>query len=395
MTRVRLVLFGLIVLAMAGFARAATQSPAISVGILLKQQTVEIGATGTFQLYDGPDREPSTVLPADESVKVTVVRGGLRYLGHTSTAVALVPAVGAHVTVNGRVFRGRLDVRADTHGGLTVINVLDMESYLYGVVRAEMPGNSPFEALKAQAIASRTFALKHRENAPESGYALRCDEISQVYGGIADEDPRTSAAVDQTRGIVVSVDGDLIEASFHASCGGQTENNEDVWKIAPLTYQRGVGCIGCRRQPPPAWKTRLDLNTVATRLRRDGYKVGHIRGIWAMPSRTGRVREVVLQSDKGTVRVPGNAFRMAMNSHQVKSMAWNLNDIALAATTLRGPASSDAGHGIAKQLTISGRGAGHGLGLCQHGAVIIAGMGAKVTEILKAYYSGATLARAY
>lgn len=362
----------------------AAPVPVVSVAILLHQKQVTVGATGTFQLYEGPKRVPSTVLSSREQVAISAGRGGLRFQGRSATAVALVPAIGAHVRVNGRLYRGRLDVRADGRGGFNVINVLDVESYLYGVVRAEMPASSPPEALKTQAIASRTYALKHRDEKPGEGYALRCDEVSQVYGGIADEDPRTSAAVDLTRGIVVAANGELIEASFHASCGGQTENIEDVWPVGPLSYQRAVGCIGCRRTPPPAWSTQLDLGTVSARLRRDGFAVGHINGIWALPSPTGRVREVVLQSEKGTVRVPGNKFRMAVDRRQVKSMAWNLKAIQFA---------SDEDHN--RTLTISGRGAGHGLGLCQHGAVVIAGMGARVGEIVRSYYSGAELARAY
>lgn len=380
MHRFRLLVFGLL-LSVARLQAGAP--PVVSVAILLHQKDVSIGATGTFQLYEGPRRTPSTVLSSRELVQVQAARGGLRYHGRVTSAVALVPAIGAYVRVNGKLYRGRLDVRADGQGGFNVINVLDVESYLYGVVRAEMPANSPPEALKVQAIASRTFALKHRDDKPEQGFSLRCDEVSQVYGGVADEDPRTTAAVDLTRGIVVSSDGELIEASFHSSCGGQTENIEDVWPCGPLSYQRAVGCIGCRRQPPPAWSTSLDLGTVSARLRRDGFAVGRINGIWALPSPTGRVREVVLQSEKGTVRVPGNKFRMAVDRRQVKSMAWNLKAIAL---------QSDAN---TRTLTISGRGAGHGLGLCQHGAVVIAGMGARVSDIVRSYYSGAELARAY
>lgn len=370
-------------------------APVLSVALLLAQPAVTLSATGACTIHDGTTGAPRDQLAAGHRVRIARAPGGMRYRPDVAhAALSIVPAAGSTLTVNGKPYRGRIDVRTDDDGALNVINVVDVESYLYGVVRAEMPAASAFEALKAQAVASRTYALKNRDCFRSQGFGLKANEQSQVYGGIADEDPRTTAAVDQTRGIVLSAKGELIEASFHSSCGGQTEHVEDVWTtVEPLPYLRAVACFGCRRDPTADWTVKLDLNTVSWRLRRMGHSVGRIRGIWAVPSRTGRVREIVIQSDRGTARIPGNTFRLAIDRKAIKSLLWDLQAIALLSGSTSGARSDGAP--VVSALVVTGRGNGHGLGLCQHGAIVAGAQGSSCWDILRAYYMGAEFSRAY
>lgn len=145
--------------------------------------------------------------------------------------------------LNGRRYRGDLRLDKGKAGGLMAVNLLDVEEYLYGVVGEEMGYRAPLEALKAQAVASRTYALYRRMSQRSAPYDVGVDQATQVYAGYeAETKPgfeRVKQAVDATRGEVIYYQGQLIEAFFHANAGGHTENSENVWQQA-LPYLRGV-----------------------------------------------------------------------------------------------------------------------------------------------------------
>jgi stage II sporulation protein D len=153
------------------------------------------------------------------------------------------------VRVGGKEYRGEIHLALNRRGKINVINALPLEYYLRGVVPMELPpGPYPaIEALKAQAVAARTYALAHRGQFRDEGYDLRDDARSQVYAGLTGEQALTNRAVEETRGIVAlypGEDGKLapIEAVYTANCGGRTENNEEVFGGKPLHYLRSVAC---------------------------------------------------------------------------------------------------------------------------------------------------------
>ena len=154
------------------------------------------------------------------------------------------PAPDVRVIVDGASYRGSLRIAINPRGTLTVINRVDLEDYLYGVVPAEM-GPKRFdaiEALKAQAIAARTYALAHRGQFDTEGYDLCATPKCQVYGAVAAEDPLTQAAVDATRGLVLAYQGRFADALFISTCGGMTENVENVFAGGPVPYLVSVPC---------------------------------------------------------------------------------------------------------------------------------------------------------
>lgn len=134
-------------------------------------------------------------------------------------------------------YRGRV-LLVPRNGGLTAINYVDLEEYLYSVLGAEMDGGWPREALKAQAVAARTYALYRRQRS-NGVFDVGDDQNSQVYKGLITESTGTLAAVNATRGQVLTYNGQAILAAFHSASGGHTENVEDVWN-EPLPYLRGV-----------------------------------------------------------------------------------------------------------------------------------------------------------
>ncbi len=147
------------------------------------------------------------------------------------------------VRFNDRPYRGRIEVFTNLRGSLTVVNELGLEDYVRGVVANELsPGGYPaIEAQKAQAIAARTYALKNRGQFMSQGFDILPTTRSQVYRGLTSENPLSSRAVDETRGIIATYDGEPINALYTSTCGGRTENSENIFNQA-VPYLRGREC---------------------------------------------------------------------------------------------------------------------------------------------------------
>ena len=147
------------------------------------------------------------------------------------------------VRFNDRPFRGQIEVFANTRGALTVVNVLGLEDYVKGVVPNELsPGGFPsLEAQKAQAIAARTYALRNLGQYMSQGFDLLPTTRSQVYRGLASEHALSSRAVDETRGIVATFDGQAINALYTSTCGGRTEDSQNIF-VDAVSYLKGREC---------------------------------------------------------------------------------------------------------------------------------------------------------
>jgi stage II sporulation protein D len=147
------------------------------------------------------------------------------------------------VRYNNRPYRGRIEVFTNTRGTLTIVNVLGLEDYVRGVVANELsPGSYPaLDALKAQAIAARTYALRNRGQFAAQGFDLLPTTRSQVYRGLTSENPLSTRAVDETRGLVATFNGEPINALYTSTCGGRTEDSENIFNQA-VPYLRGREC---------------------------------------------------------------------------------------------------------------------------------------------------------
>src|SRR5204863_4652882 len=146
----------------------------------------------------------------------------------------------APVRFNDKPFRGRIEVFANPRGALTVVNVIGLEDYVRGVVPNEL-SYPALEALKAQAIAARTYALKNRGQFASEGFDLLPTTRSQVYRGLTSETSLTSRAVDETRGLIATYNGEPINALYTSTCGGRTEDSENIFNQA-VPYLRGREC---------------------------------------------------------------------------------------------------------------------------------------------------------
>lgn len=278
-------------------------------------------------------------------------------------------SAGEFIQVNGSSYRGVIELRKQKNGLLLVVNELDLETYLRGVVAAEIPHEWEPETLKAQAVAARTYALYQKREAGKRPYHMRSTVGSQVYLGRRGERPSTDRAIKETTGLILEYDGGVIPAFFHASCGGHTEDAFELWGIdAP--YLKGVDCDCQRISKYGLWEKRFQASALTTALGRSGFRMGGITGI-DLDSITpaGRVRSVSLRDGNGTVSVPAETLRSAVGYAKLPSVFFE----------------AEVQDG---EVVFSGRGLGHGVGMCQWGAKEMAQRGYDFRAILSHYYPG-------
>ncbi|MEX0880741.1 MAG: SpoIID/LytB domain-containing protein [Thermoanaerobaculia bacterium] len=187
---------------------------------------------------------PGAPLAAAGRARVSITGGAGASLDLASPVDVFAPAPEVRVSVDGTPYRGSLRLFVNSRGTFNLVNRVDLEEYLYGVVPAEM-GPRRFDAiegLKAQAVAARTYAHAHRGQFEAEGYDLCPGPKCQAYGGASVEDPLSTAAVDGTRGLVLASAGQFADALFVSTCGGVTENVENVFSGGPVPYLVSVAC---------------------------------------------------------------------------------------------------------------------------------------------------------
>jgi stage II sporulation protein D len=198
------------------------------------------------QLQTSPSKDPVKLTARPSLPSREVVASGTTGPMFSSSAPVVFASddeKNAPVRFNDRPYRGRIEVFTNLRGSLTVVNELGLEDYVRGVVANELsPGGYPaIEALKAQAIAARTYALKNRGQFMAQGFDILPTTRSQVYRGLTSENPLSTRAVDETRGIVATFAGEPINALYTSTCGGRTEDSENIFNQA-VPYLRGREC---------------------------------------------------------------------------------------------------------------------------------------------------------
>ena len=178
---------------------------------------------------------------------VAFAAGGAPFRSSAPVTFASSDERNAPVRFNDKPYRGRIEVFANRRGSLTVVNVIGLEDYVRGVVPNELSFPA-LEALKAQAVAARTYALKNRGQFAPEGFDLLPTTRSQVYRGLSSETPLTTRAVDETRGIIATYNGEPINALYTSTCGGRTEDAENIFNEA-VPYLRGRECAAEAKAP--------------------------------------------------------------------------------------------------------------------------------------------------
>jgi stage II sporulation protein D len=281
----------------------------------------------------------------------------------------------AYVSMNGKKYRGTVEI-TPADRGLLVVNELPIEEYLIGLINCEISSQWPMEAVKAQAVIARSYAIYQKEARKNAPYQLESTVLDQVYDGCEIEDSRAARGVSETAGEVLTYDNRVIQAFYHSSCGGHTEASENVWSIS-LPYLKGVDCVYCMKTPSARWELTLPLKKIESLLRDNGYQASDLRDIRAgRKNGSGRVTDVTLISARGRLVISAVNLRKAIGFSVMKSTNFEVRtngDNAL----------------------FTGTGNGHGVGLCQWGAKQRALEGFDYREILDYYYPGTRLKKNY
>lgn len=314
---------------------------------------------------------------------------------------------------------------------IMVINHVALENYLYGVVPREMPSTFHLEALKAQAIASRTYAIHNINKHGIDGYSL-CDTTHcQVYSGADGEKPTTNLAVDETRGILAYYNGEIIDAQYHSTSSGYTEDSSNIWG-GNLPYLKSVEDNFSTEAPYSNWSLSINIRDLNNKLIASGINIGQVKGIEELSTTsTGKVDKLKIIGTIGDQIITATKFRSMVGTNILKSEWFSiknsniettnnqvyvidgetmepkainintayildgLNKKTVSRSTVSRALGNDRQVSIGglrpistSEILIEGKGYGHGVGMSQYGAKKMAELGYSFEEILKHYYTG-------
>ncbi len=303
---------------------------------------------------------------AGESLRASA-RGGQIEIGPRSHRGAVTLSARSSLRLDGQLLPGRLRL-VPSGGGLDVVNVVPLETYVASSVASETPARWPVEALKAQAVVARTYALHERARRKGESFDLEGSVISQRYA-VGSVSTSARAATRATVGQVLVFAGGPILAAFHSSSGGATASAEEVWG-REVAYLRSVSSPD-DAAPDYFWSYEISLGDLSAALREAGYAPGDVRDVEiAEVSRSGRVISLRI----GALTLAGRDLREVLGGRALRSAKF---DVRVEAGRVR----------------FLGSGSGHGVGLCQWGASELARQGQSFRRILAHYYPGTNLRR--
>jgi stage II sporulation protein D len=368
----------------------------VRIAIETSAKSGTMSATGPWQVAQSDVIQPmngATELPLSfDSARIRQIAPAMR------TEMFVKPVGGSVLIWNGKKYRGELIITR-TDSGFLVVNSLPMDSYLRGVVPLEIGSrtSAEFAAVQAQAVAARTYAYKHLTSS--RGFDMYATVQDQVYGGVDAEKPQADTAIMTTRDVVVLYNGQPITTPYHSTCGGSTAGVSEVWYDQPdQPYLRpvsdripGTNNFYCDSSPRFSWTQSYDaagLRAVMekylaayTKAPKSGLgKITDIREQGRTPS--GRIAALTVQTESGSYTLRGNDIRFVLRDP--KGAILNSTSFSFTKETSGGEVSS---------LNVNGRGYGHGIGMCQWGAIGRARAGQNYRTILETYYPGTTIGR--
>jgi stage II sporulation protein D len=372
---------------------------------LASSATATLSSSGDFQLYSADAERLIARVPRGETWHLEREGSRIRGVGPDGIASAwqsgglVARSSSALIALNGKHYRGEL-MFLQSEAGITIVNRVRMDDYLRGVVPLEIGTRDARDsaAVQAQAVTARSYAYVHLGGiSPSKPYDVTASVTDQLYGGADVETSVSNAAVSSTRGLVLQYDGRVVNAPYHSACGGSTAAAEEIWRTSSEPYLRsvsdqipGTDRFYCDIAPRFRWTRTLEGPTLREALVRylgnytatpGGYP-GTPRDL-QIDTRTpsGRVGTLKIATDRGNYVLRGNDIRYVLRApggEILNSTAFNVQ-----VTTGR--------DGAISQLVLRGTGYGHGVGMCQWGAIGRARAGQDFHTILRTYYPGTSV----
>lgn len=351
----------------------------LRVGIAVNKPQVRLGSSAPARLLDAQG-QPLAEVPAMQPLQASRIGSAVSLAGQQGERLYLQPTTpDGLVFIDQNWYRGWVEL-IPGESGVIAINQVGLEDYVSSVVGSEMGHRFPMEALKAQAVASRTYALYHRSRRSQQPFDLGSGIDWQVYKGVAAESNRTQAAARETAGQVLVHQGQLINAVFHSSGGGHTDDAGNVW-LESRPYLQGVPDFD-HHSPVFSWTATIP----AQQLQQLAGGIGAIRSIEILRSSPwGRAITLRLVGSQGSKDVSGSEFRRALG---LRSTMIAISPRGEAATTA---SLTPAGANFPAFFQIQGRGYGHGVGMSQWGAAALASQNYSYQQILSHYYRNTSL----
>jgi stage II sporulation protein D len=375
----------------------------VRVALATRLASVELSSDGAWTLFASDGATPLALTQAGE--RWVLERDGERVSARRSDShpvslrdtlvVARSTEAGGTIRFNGRRYRGELLLRA-TDGGIMVVNRLPMDDYLRGVVPREIGTSDAGDlaAVEAQAVAARSYAYTRLAGASRP-YDLVATVQDQVYGGFTSETAAGNEAVERTAGLVLLYGGRVVNAPYHANCGGFTAAPEDSWNVDSEPYLRrvsdripGTDRYYCDWAPKFRWTRRYSGDQLRASVARyvrglpggsGGItRVRNLRVTDVTP--VGRVATLAVDTDRGSWTLRGNQIRQALRLPSGEMLYSTYFSV-----------DADVRGGEVKTLVLEGGGNGHGIGMCQSGAIGRARAGQDFRTILATYYPGTTV----
>ena len=377
-------------------------SRTVRIALAQHQPVVHVSSAGSWRIYSADGgTEAALTEPGErwilerEGSRVSARREDSHPVSHRDSPL-IIRSNDRDGTIlfNGRRWRGELLV-SSTDAGLLVVNRVGIDDYVKGVVPLEIGTGAPADlaAVEAQAVAARSYAVTHLAGGSRS-FDMVATVGDQVYGGATAENTVGNQAVDATAGLVLRYDGRVVNAPYHANCGGSTAEPEDVWRTSAEPYlQRvsdqipGTTRFYCDQAPRFRWTRTFgerDLRDAVDRYvakLSNGGNVGRVRDVRvAAVTPAGRVATLAIETDRRTLSLRGNEMREALRSPSGELLYSTYFSV-----------DAVQGAGVVEQLTLRGGGNGHGVGMCQSGAIGRARAGQDFQTILRTYYPGTTV----
>lgn len=373
---IRSVFYALIALAPLNFAADSGEGNAAVIRVAISRNTQQFKLKTSGKVYALELKTGQKYLLLEKSTyEVKYIDSArLAVAGATlESPVKLLAADGGdRVRLNGRFYKGDIYIKTAAAEKLEVIEHLSIEDYLYGVLPVEMSPDWPLEALKAQAVASRTYALKNSN--PKKDYDITDGADTQVYNGASGMNSRIIDAVNSTRGEVLKYKGKIITAFFHACCGGHTASANSAWGeevVKPLYGVKDPFCTNSRHYNWEYYATTRDLLSF---IQGKGSTALKIKGVRVYKrDRFGRAVQLRFTTDSGSFTALTSDLRKAFGNYDIKS------NFITRVTPINGG------------YEFFGKGWGHGVGMCQDGAKDMALNGRNYKKILAHYYPGASI----
>jgi stage II sporulation protein D len=338
----------------------------VNIGIFVNVSSVTLGCSKSFIIEE--ENTGKKLKFSKGVVNLICTSKGIKINNYTlRSPIKILPSNNV-IFANSQYYQGYLYIK-QSQNKMTIINVLPIEEYLKGVVPKEVSSSWPIEALKAQAVISRTYTIANLNKHKEQGFNLCSTTHCQVYGGLSCQAHLSNQAVKETNKEVLTYENKVIQAVFHASCGGHTDTPEYVWSWKNIPpWLKGTKCRYCRNAPYTKWEQTLDEHFIHEKLSQNN-KIGKIKKIKIKGKTSAKAaKKLEIIHSKGKIKLNAYKFRTLVDACKIKSHTFDSIKV-----------KND-------KIYFKGKGWGHKVGLCQEGAKGMAEKGKTYKKILLHFY---------